>query len=216
MDRLRKIRGCIFDLDGTLLDSMNVWEDIDKKFLGKRGIAVPLDYLDAVGPLGFYETAVYTIRRFDLKDETPEELMDEWRDMARYAYAHEVRLKRGVKEYLFKLKERNIKLGVATAAEPELFVSALKNNGVYDLFDAFATTYDVSRGKGYPDIYLAVSGKLALDPYECAVFEDIFLGIQGAKDGGFLTVAVYDPRSSDISAMKRISDIYINSFDELL
>ncbi len=216
MNRLAKIRGCIFDLDGTLIDSMNVWDDIDKKFLGKRGIAVPPDYIDAVSPLGFYETAVYTIRRFGFTDETPEELMEEWREMARYAYAHEVKLKRGAREFLEKLKRNDVKLGIATAAEPELFVSALKNNGVYDLFDTFATIYDVSRGKGYPDIYLAASSAMKLEPSECAVFEDIPLGIKGAKDGGFLTVAVYDPRSSDQTTLRTLSDIYINSFYELM
>ena len=97
------------DLDGTLLDSMRVWDDIDVAFLKKRGLEVPPDYQEAITPLGFLEAARYTIRRFGFP-ETPEELIQEWHQMAVDAYTYEVELKDGAAEYLRYLKEKGIRL----------------------------------------------------------------------------------------------------------
>ena len=106
---MKKIKGVIFDLDGTLLDSMRVWDDIDVAFLKKRGLEVPPDYQEAITPLGFLEAARYTIRRFGFP-ETPEELIQEWHQMAVDAYTYEVELKDGAAEYLRYLKEKGIRL----------------------------------------------------------------------------------------------------------
>ena len=89
---MKQYKGAIFDLDGTLLDSMRVWDDIDVAFLKKRGLEVPPDYQEAITPLGFLEAARYTIRRFGFP-ETPEELIQEWHQMAVDAYTYEVELK---------------------------------------------------------------------------------------------------------------------------
>ena len=78
---MRKFDGVIFDLDGTLLDSVRSWADIDREFLGSYGFSVPDDYMDAVMSLTFRETAEYTIRRFGLRD-TPEAIMERWTQMA--------------------------------------------------------------------------------------------------------------------------------------
>ena len=106
---MKQYKGAIFDLDGTLLDSMRVWEDIDVAFLKKRGLEVPPDYQEAITPLGFLEAARYTIRRFGFP-ETPEELIQEWHQMAVDAYTYEVELKDGAAEYLRYLKEKGIRL----------------------------------------------------------------------------------------------------------
>ena len=121
---MKQYKGAIFDLDGTLLDSMRVWDDIDVAFLKKRGLEVPPDYQEAITPLGFLEAARYTIRRFGFP-ETPEELIQEWHQMAVDAYTYEVELKDGAAEYLRYLKEKGIRMAVATSSSPELYLSLI-------------------------------------------------------------------------------------------
>ena len=100
-----RFRGAIFDLDGTLLDSMGMWDDIDVAFLSRRGLTVPDDYVQAIVPLSFRETAVYTIDRFGLT-ETPEAVMEEWMRMAEEAYAFRVEPKPYAAELLRRWKAR--------------------------------------------------------------------------------------------------------------
>lgn len=216
MEKLDNIKGAIFDLDGTLLDSMRVWEDVDRLFLRKRGIEVPEDYIEKLNPMSFTDAANYTIERFCLND-TAENLIKEWHTMTAYRYAHEIKLKPYAGEYLKQLKKRGVLLGVATALEKELFMPCLRLNGIDGFFDACSSVSEVKRGKGFPDVYLSVSQKLGLNPCECAVFEDIYAGIAGANHGGFITVGVYEPYSQfESEKIKKAATLYINSFAELL
>lgn len=213
---MKQYKGAIFDLDGTLLDSMRVWDDIDVAFLKKRGLEVPPDYQEAITPLGFLEAARYTIRRFGFP-ETPEELIQEWHQMAVDAYTYEVELKDGAAEYLRYLKEKGIRMAVATSSSPELYEPALKRNGIYEYFKAFVTVSEVKRGKGFPDIYEKAAEKLSLPPETCVVYEDILTGIRGAKMGGFAAVGVYDRGGEGNRAkMEQEADRYVTSFKELM
>lgn len=121
--------GAIFDLDGTLLDSMDVWNEIDRIFLSRRGISVPEDYLQVVAPMGFRRAAEYTVERFGLP-ESVDALIEEWDALAIEAYQTRVRLKPGAREYLLQLKRQGVRLAVATASREAYFVPALKNNGI--------------------------------------------------------------------------------------
>lgn len=209
-------QGAIFDLDGTILDSMGVWRQIDREFLGRRGLPVPDDYLEAITPLGFDRAAEYTIRRFSLK-ETRGEIIREWYQMAREAYENKVQLKEGAREWLERLKEGGIPLAVATSSDEALFVPALKRNGIYGCFDAFVTVKEVARGKGFPDIYEEAACRIGREPEECVVFEDILQGVRGAKMGGFCAVGVYDEDSArDEPSIRSIADYYIYSYGQLL
>ena len=213
---MKQYKGAIFDLDGTLLDSMRVWDDIDIAFLKKRGLEVPPDYQEAITPLGFLEAARYTIRRFGFP-ETPEELIQEWHQMAVDAYTYEVELKDGAAEYLRYLKEKGIRMAVATSSSPELYEPALKRNGIYEYFKAFVTVSEVKRGKGFPDIYEKAAEKLSLPPETCVVYEDILKGVEGAKMDDFYVVGVEDIHSSyEKNEIMQLSDRYILSFEELL
>ncbi len=210
------VRGAIFDLDGTLLDSMGVWEEIDIAFLAKRSIAVPQDYVEKVTPMGFLQAAEYTIERLHLS-ECAQDIIAEWGRMSIDAYSHRIALKPYAKEYLKQLKAKGIRLAVATALTPDLYGPALRNNGILEYFDAFASLSEVSRGKGSPDIYLLAASRLGLRPEKCVVFEDILEGIKGAKAGGFLTCGVYDRYSAhEKDKILASADRYIISFKELL
>ena len=114
------IRAAFFDLDGTLLDSMGMWAEIDRRSLGRRGIAVPEDYQKAVSVMRIHEAARYTVERFGLPED-PQDLEREWMDMARREYAHNVPLKPGAREYLNALRAQGVRLGVLTSTAPGLF-----------------------------------------------------------------------------------------------
>ena len=211
-----EFKGAIFDLDGTLLDSMDVWKNIDIEFLAKRGLEVPPGYGDEILAMSFRETAEYTIARFHLKEQ-PDEVMKEWNDMAIEAYGYLVQLKAGAKEYLLQLKKQGIRLGVCTALSNKLYVPCLQNNGIYELFDTLISTDDVSRGKSYPDAWLLCATRLGIDPHHCIAFEDVLPAIHGAKAAHMQICGVYDKYADkDRDEILQLSDYYIHSFTELI
>ena len=208
--------GAIFDLDGTLLDSMGVWRKIDEDFLGKRGFIVPDDYLVAITSKNFDAAAEYTKERFNLP-ESEEEIIKEWFDMAIEAYTNEVKLKAGVVDYLKQLKAEGIKIAAATSSDERLFRPCLTHCGIMEYFDAFTVTQEVKRGKGFPDVYQLAAEKLSLKSKQCVVYEDILKGVEGAKMDDFYVVGVEDIHSSyEKNEIMQLSDRYIVSFEELL
>lgn len=209
-------KAALFDLDGTLIDSLYVWEKIDRDFLSKRGLTVPDHYAEALSAKGFRESAEYTIRLFHLP-ETPEELMAEWNRMALDEYSRRVPLKPHAKEYLSYLKGRDIKLAAATALPRALYEPVLKNNGVYAFFNAFASTDETGRGKDSPDVYLLAAEKLGAAPETCVVFEDVLAGVRAAGRAGMRTCGVFDRHSAgQKEQIKQIADTFIYDFSELM
>lgn len=208
--------GAVFDLDGTLLDSMHVWENVDRDFLKIRGLPDDAEYCECIKQMSIREAADYTISRYGLSD-TPDELIAWWMERARRAYHEEVLLKDGACEYLLYLKKKNVRLSVATACEPELYIPALKRLGIYELFGGFASLREVTRGKRHPDIYLLAAERIGIKPSDCIVFDDILDGVFGAKAGGMTTVGVYDDSSKEQRAeIEDAADYYIESFRELI
>ena len=207
-------RAAIFDLDGTLLDSMGVWLEVDEIFLSRRGIALPDDYAQAISPMGFPAAAEYTKRRFCLPEDEAA-IMAEWHDLAVDAYAHRVPLKPYAKDYLESLRARRIPIAAATASQAVFYLPALERLGILGYFSSITEISEVARGKGNPDIYLRAAEKLGYPPEDCAVFEDIVPGVRGAAAGGFYTVAVYDEHNPNKELLCAISDRYIFSFAEM-
>ncbi len=208
--------GVIFDLDGTLIDSMWVWEQIDHDFLGKRGIEVPDDYVDIITPMGFEQCADYTIDRFHL-NETKEAVMNEWHQLAIEAYATKVKIKDGVRDFLEYLKENGVKMSIATANSMDLIEPALEHNEIKHYFENITTLNEVSRGKEFPDIYDLSAKRMDADKSKCVVFEDIIEGIRSAKSGGYTVVGVYDKRSdSRVPMLKKASDYFIYDYKECI
>lgn len=212
-----KYKGVIFDLDGTLLDTSWVWEFVDIKFLGDRGLDVPEDYVDKISPMGAYRAAVYTIDRFGLESDTPEALVREWFDLAKSLYSEQVKCKPHAAKYIEYLYNKGIKMAVATSSDRELFMSALERENIIKYFDAIVTVDEVKRGKGYPDVYLEAASRLELTVDECIVFEDILTCMKGAKSGGFIVAAVEDEKTTkDKETIMKTADYYIDDYGKLL
>ncbi len=213
---ISNFKGVIFDLDGTLIESGDVWTQIDIDFLGKRGFAVPENYGKAVSAMDFRQAAVYTKELFSLP-ETIEEIAAEWRDMAIWHYTNDIEPVKGAPEFVRKLHSKGIKLALATASSRELYEPVLKRCGIYDCFDFFATTEQVERGKGFPDIYLLAAELLGLKPGECAVFEDIPEGVGAAKQGGFRVYARLDPkRRADHVVLRQSADSCFDTYIDIM
>lgn len=190
----------IFDLDGTLLDSLWVWQRVDDVFFAARGLDKPSDYARAIQGLSFREAAVYTVRRFDLP-ESVDAVMDEWMRNTVAAYANEVQLKPGALRYLRALKRGGVRLAVATANRRELFIPALRRCGALQLFDAVVTCAEAGDGdKTDGAVFLLAAERLDVAPGDCAVFEDTLEGILGAKRAGMRAFAVRDGGNDHHSA----------------
>lgn len=209
-------RGSIFDLDGTLLDSMSMWMEIDIRFLGEHGITATEDYSQAVKTMGYRKAAEYTVARYGLS-MSPDEVIARWNEMADASYTKEIRLKEGAEAYLRKINRLGQKLAIATALGLSSVMHVLGNNGVLSLFDSITMVHEVSRDKSHPDIYLLAAERLGLQPHECVVFEDILPGVSAAKSAGFKVCGVYDFSSrDDWKEIRAVSDYSIDSWQELL
>ncbi len=210
--------GYIFDLDGTLLDSMGLWNDIYAKVLGEFNIKAPKDYLFNVNHMSLDDGAEYTVKTFHLENVVKkDDIVDMWNAMSKEEYENTVQLKPGARGFLQSLKNCGKLLGVATALSDELFVPCLKRLGISELFSATTSIDEVSRGKEFPDIYLRECKKMGTKPQNTVVFEDSLTGIKSASVGGFKTVGVYDPSAAEqTEEIKNRADLYISSFSEML
>ena len=173
-------KAVIFDLDGTLVDSMWIWKEIDIRFLGTYGLTVPEGLNDLLEGFSFHETAKYFKEHFPLPLSI-EEIMNTWNRMAAEMYENEIPLKDGAREFIELLKEKDMPLGIATSNSRELAKVCLRANGILDAFDYICTSNEVPKGKPEPDVYLHAARKLGVDPEEILVFEDIPYGLMAGN-----------------------------------
>ena len=212
---LDNIKAVIFDLDGTVVDSMWMWEAIDIEYLGRYGIPLPPDLQKRISGMSFRDTAVFFKETFGIPDSL-EKIKSDWNEMAMDKYCHEVPLKPGVLDFLKKLKERGIKTGIATSNSKELAMAVLEALGLMPYFDEIHMSCEVKTGKPAPDIYLLVAECLGVTPEQCLVFEDISEGIQAGKAAGMKVCGVEDAFSADYrEEKKQLANYYITHYDEV-
>lgn len=187
----------IFDFDGTLLDSLDVWDKIDEESFAKRGIKVPAEFADSTATMTPRQVADYVIERFGFTD-SPEDLMKEWQDMAFNAYAKHLPLRKGAKNYVDYLHKTGAKLVLITTLSKSLCVAALKRTDLYDYFDLMIFGEDLeSNAKNSPKTYVDLSERIGVKPSDCTVFEDSDSALKSACLAGMKTCGVADLINGD-------------------
>lgn len=207
-------KACIFDLDGTVLDSMGVWKRVDEIFLGKRSLPLTDEYCKAISSMKLNLAADYTVKLFNLK-ENPKDIIKEWLDLAREEFTYHIQPKPFAVEYISKLRELKIPMAVATTSQKELYLPALKRLNIYDFFEAVADSETVSFGKDRPDIFLTAAKMLNTAPKDCIVFEDTVHGLSSAAGAGFITVGFLDENHLETHAeIRKIADLTACDFKD--
>ena len=213
---LTDIRGVLFDLDGTLVDSMWMWKQIDIDYLGAKRVEMPEDIQRSIEGRSFYETAVYFKERFQLSDSI-DTIMADWNRMAEEMYRTRVPLKRGAKEFLSYLKNNGYKIGISTSNSRVLTLAALEAHNITEYFDCIRSGCNEISGKPAPDVYLLSAVDIGIEPEHCLVFEDLIAGIQAGKAAGMRVCAVDDDFSEyQLAEKRRLADYYIHDYFELL
>lgn len=209
-------KAVIFDLDGTLVDSMDVWNDVDKIFLTKRGFDVPDDlFAHMKSGDSFLAMAHHFKQKFHLKDSI-DEICNEWNSLV-VDYYSQLELNHGADALIYNLIASGFKLGLGTSNSAVLTNAALEHNGIKDVFSSIVTGCLAERGKPFPDIYLEVAKELNVNPAECIVIEDSSHGLQAARNAHMTTVAIeykkYDNNSK--KEIENLSDYYVKDYVEL-
>ncbi|MDD6351436.1 MAG: HAD family phosphatase [Lachnospiraceae bacterium] len=205
----------LFDLDGTLVDSMGMWGDIDRIFMADRKLPLPKDLQLSIAGMSMYETAVYFKENFHLKDK-PEELMAIWNDMAREEYRYKIPLKPGALDFLKCLKDQGIPMGLATSNSMDLVSACFEKTGLDQYMDAVISADQVKNGKPAPDVYLTCAKELGQNPANCTVFEDVLQGVQAGVNAGMRVIAVDDPVSREhLDEKKALAVGVIHDFKDL-
>ncbi|MCF7858424.1 MAG: HAD family phosphatase [Candidatus Cloacimonetes bacterium] len=212
-----KYKAVIFDLDGTLIDSMGIWLKVDIEYLRKRNILIPDDLFQDV-PEGnsFNEICQYFKDKFNLPD-TIEEIGSEWTEMVAHHYKTEIPLKPGAQKLIDFLKINKVKMGIGTSNSKYLAETVLEANEVLQYFDTIAAGCVEIKGKPYPDIFLQAAAELDVAPHQCLVIEDTLHGIRAAHNGGIDAFAIFDDnKTHDITALKNEAEFYAENFEEIL
>lgn len=210
--------GVIFDIDGTLLDTMGVWHDAGARYLKTLGIQAE----PGLGDLLFEETvesgAVYMIEHYGL-DKTVEQVADGIDAEMNQFYFTEAEFKPGARELLEKVKALGIPMTIATSTHRECYEGALKRLGVMDYFPVTFNCTEVGATKSEPKIFYDAAEYLGTEPEHTWVIEDGLYSVRTAKAAGFRTVGVYDSTSEkDQEELKELSDRYyldLTQFDLL-
>ncbi len=210
------IKGIIFDLDGTLIDSMKVWFDVDRKLLRENGITTPSESVsEKVRTMSIEQSSRFFIEELGLK-LTQEQIISRIEELVRIEYEQNIPLKPHVEEILGHLDEKGIPYGIATATYKSLAEAVLKRLGIFERFRFVLTDVDYPRGKRFPEIFLGAAERLGTLPEETLVIEDSLHCIETAVRAGFRTAAVYDEVSAaESDEIKRLADVYADSLAEL-
>jgi len=210
-----RLQSAIFDMDGTLLDSMHIWDNLGSNMLRRMGYEPEPDMQEKVMVMTLRESAEYCKNTYNMP-QTVEEIMDLTLAEVEEFYTTEVQARPGVKKVLSLLKMDGVWMYVATNTERRLAEAALKHAGIRDYFRGIMTCGEVGIGKkDSAEIYERCLTRLQSNKKDTVVFEDAVHAIRTAKKAGFRVCGIYDPSAeADQDEIKELSDYYIRSFEE--
>ena len=210
-----RFRYAIFDMDGTLLDSIPYWDRLVPQFLRECGVEAGDDVNGRMASLPLNECGVWLKEQFSLP-QAPEEIVEVLYQRIGKYYREDILPRPGVKEWLKALQEKGVRMCVATASSAELGRPALARTGVLSCFDFMVDCGMVGAGKTSPAVYELAAEKFGTSVSGCVVAEDAAFALKTAKEAGFLTIGVYESSEPDQETVRRHSDWYVNNFKELL
>lgn len=205
----------IFDMDGTLVDSMGCWNRLGEEFLARRGFPpLPPEIQEESIALTMEGSAHLFIRTYGLS-ETPEQISTEINGLMEEHYRTDVSLKAGAADCLERMKLGGFTMCVASSTAPELLDICLRRLGIRDYFQFLLSCEEVGAGKNQPDVYLEAARRMGGTPENTIIFEDILVAAQTAKKAGFTLGVVYDVNSEDDQdQLKALADHYILRWDD--
>lgn len=207
-----KIKCAIFDFDGTLFDSMSIWDNAGEIYLYSLGKEPKPSVREDVRALSLYQAACYFQKEYSLS-LTADEIIAGINQTVKHFYIHEVQPKLGVIDFLDKMRRAEIFMCIATASDRYQIEAALNRCGMRQYFDAIFTSNEVGHGKDEPIIFRKAMKHFGSDRSTTVVFEDAIHAVQTAKADGFAVVAVFDESEKRQEELRRISDCYIADFE---
>jgi len=213
---LKPFKAVIFDLDGTLVDSMWIWKDIDIAYLNKYNLPLPEDLQKTIEGMSFTETAQYFKTRFAISASV-DEIKAEWVEMAENYYSNRIDLKLNAREFIKVLNEEGILVGIGTSNSRELALMVLRRHNLESSIAELVTSCEVPHGKPAPDVFLKVAELLGVQPEDCLVFEDTHAGVLAAIAAGMQVIAVKDAHSEEWAhEIEPLVQRYIADYSEML
>ena len=207
-----KIKCAIFDFDGTLFDSMFIWESVGEIYLRSLGKEPKPTLRENVRALSLYQSACYFRKEYDLP-LSEEQIMSGINKTIEHFYINEVMPKPYVTEFLDEMKQKGIPMCIATASDRYQIEAALSRCGMSHYFDAIFTCSEVGYGKDEPVIFRKAMEYFSSDRSSSIIFEDALHAIKTAKNDGFTVVSVFDNSEKRQDEIRAISDCYIRDFE---
>jgi HAD superfamily hydrolase (TIGR01509 family) len=209
------IKGAIFDMDGTLIDSLSFWDcfwrDMGERYFGDPTFRMDATHFDTYVRTMIFSRAISYLHGYLKIPCSPEEFDNFADDYVNYYYGTVITAKAGAKELLSTLRERGVKICLASATDRRYLDIALKSCGLAEFFtpETILSCSDIGVGKERPDVFLAAAKVLGTPISQTAVFEDSALALETAKGAGFATVGVYDSQQRAQERLCAASDIYL-------
>ena len=211
---LGMIKGIIFDVDGTLLNSMHIWGELGKRYLSSVGIEARPGLGKILFPMSLDESSEYLKKEYNLPDSVEKILEDTIKILSDF-YRNEAVPKEGAIDFIKRMQRRNIPMAIATSGDRRILDTALARLGITECFTGVLTCSELKTNKRVPAIYQHAAEIFGTAPEETAVFEDVLHAIQAAKSAGFITYAIEDKSSiQDRDGIKETADFYLQDFTD--